>query len=248
MSSGPSRSASTSPSTRSAGSRRTSSSRPSTPCSAIRSSRPRSVPAARHDGRVHPRHAGRRGRLAPRRRRQRRIDHCRDLEQRHLRPGRDHGRRRHGCRLVLASNMVSSAADAWIDFTAWARRRRRSVDVAATDTASITATTALDAEVTPTNDAGAGILNGLRGRHPRRLQFTSHSGTQAGVFGDGCAPTTAPLQVHGCGPHARPRRRGHGRTTPTRPLEAAERDEPAQRRRRRTPRCRRSAPSSTTTD
>ena len=94
---------------------------------------------------------------------------------------------------VLASNMVSSGAEAWIDFTVGGAVSAGSdVEVAASDEAGITATTALDAEVSPTNDAGAGIMNGFVGAFLDDYEYTSHSGTQTVVFGDRVEPTTAP--------------------------------------------------------
>ncbi len=87
--------------------------------------------------------------------------------------------------IVLASNMVSSGAQAWIDFTiGGALVADGGVEVTASDAASIDATTSLESEVSPTNDLGAGILNGLVGAFLDDYEFTSHSGMQFVAFGD----------------------------------------------------------------
>ena len=56
--------------------------------------------------------------------------------------------------------------------------------MSASDDAAIDAHTTLYASVSPTNDAGAGILNKLAGALLDDYQFTSHSGTRLVHFGD----------------------------------------------------------------
>ena len=58
------------------------------------------------------------------------------------------------------------------------------VSILATDQAEITANTSMYGEVSPTNDAGAGILNKWAGSVLDDYQYTSHSGTKNLVFGD----------------------------------------------------------------
>jgi len=93
---------------------------------------------------------------------------------------------------VLASNMVNSAARAYIDYDpAYVHPAAPAVDVQTTggltvtarDRAEIDARTTLYAEVSPTNDAGAGILNQLASTLLDEYQYTSNSGDQLVVFG-----------------------------------------------------------------
>ena len=84
---------------------------------------------------------------------------------------------------VLSSNMVNSAAHATID-TNTSVDAGGDVSVSASDDAAIDAHTTLYASVSPTNDAGAGILNKLAGALLGEYQFTSHSGTRLVHFGD----------------------------------------------------------------
>ncbi|MCW2962871.1 MAG: Parallel beta-helix repeat, partial [Actinomycetia bacterium] len=58
------------------------------------------------------------------------------------------------------------------------------VTVSAQSSASIVATTSMIAEVSPTNDAGAGILNSLAAALLDEYKYTSRSGTQVLAFGD----------------------------------------------------------------
>ncbi|MBC5786410.1 hypothetical protein H8N03_25985, partial [Ramlibacter sp. USB13] len=87
---------------------------------------------------------------------------------------------------VLSSNMVNSTAEAYIDFTtagAGNTIAAASVDVTASDDAAITAGTSLESSVSPTNDAAAGIINGLAGVLLDDYQYTSNSGVVDVTFG-----------------------------------------------------------------
>ena len=63
--------------------------------------------------------------------------------------------------------------------------------MSASDDAAIDAHTTLYSSVSPTNDAGAGILNQLAGALLDDYDFTSHSGTRLVRSATRCAPTTA---------------------------------------------------------
>ena len=88
--------------------------------------------------------------------------------------------------MLVASNMISSGAQASVSFAAGAGTvtATGAVAVTAADTAAITASTAQYAEVSPTNDAGAGILNRFADAITRDYAFTQQSGTQPVKFGD----------------------------------------------------------------
>ena len=87
--------------------------------------------------------------------------------------------------MIVASNMISSGAQASVTFAAGAGTVTASgaVSVTAADTAAIVASTAQYAEVSPTNDAGAGILNRYADAITRDYAFTQQSGTQPVKFG-----------------------------------------------------------------
>ncbi|MDA8435110.1 MAG: hypothetical protein M0Z98_03915, partial [Actinomycetales bacterium] len=87
---------------------------------------------------------------------------------------------------ILASNMVLAEAKAYLEGTPGysAADVTGNVTVSAADEAAITADTKMYAEVSPTNDAGAGIINGLVGLLLDSYQYTSNSGEQDLVFGD----------------------------------------------------------------
>ncbi len=59
-----------------------------------------------------------------------------------------------------------------------------SVSVSAADDSEITSATSMYAEVSPTNDAGNGILNTWVGSVLDDYKYTSNSGPQALAFGD----------------------------------------------------------------
>ena len=88
--------------------------------------------------------------------------------------------------MIVASNMISSGAQASVSFAAGAGTvtATGAVAVTAADTAAITASTAQYAEVSPTNDAGAGILNRFADAITRDYKYTQQSGTQPVKFGD----------------------------------------------------------------
>ncbi|HEY3484587.1 MAG TPA: hypothetical protein VGK49_04340, partial [Ilumatobacteraceae bacterium] len=83
---------------------------------------------------------------------------------------------------ILASSMVNSRAAAFIE--SGTVDADGSVTVAASDEARISSTTAMYSEVSPTNDAGAGILNRWTGQFLGEYRFTQHSGTREVHFGD----------------------------------------------------------------
>ena len=87
---------------------------------------------------------------------------------------------------ILASNMVSAVARAYLESATGDETATVDGDISITaaDNASISADTAMYGEVSPTNDAGAGILNSLVGKLLDDYQFTSNSGTQDLAFGD----------------------------------------------------------------
>ncbi len=58
------------------------------------------------------------------------------------------------------------------------------ISVLAQDDAGIVANTALYAAVSPSNDAGTGILSSFAGALQDQYQYTSNSGTQDVKFGD----------------------------------------------------------------
>ena len=87
---------------------------------------------------------------------------------------------------VLSSNMVNSAATATIENSVIGAAAPIGGDVAveASDEATIDSVTELRAEVAPSNDLGAGILNTFVGSLLDDYQFTSHSGMRLVRFGD----------------------------------------------------------------
>jgi hypothetical protein len=90
---------------------------------------------------------------------------------------------------ILSSNMVNSRAEAYIDYgTPYGSAPDIDVDgavsVTAQDDAAIFAETRLYAEVSPTNDAGAGLLNNLAGLMLDDYQYTNRSGVKNLQFGD----------------------------------------------------------------
>ncbi|MBA2349921.1 MAG: hypothetical protein H0V81_16715, partial [Solirubrobacterales bacterium] len=90
--------------------------------------------------------------------------------------------------IVIASNMILSEARAFIDTDAVTHvaitAQAGGIGVTARDTASIVASTTLYSEVSPTNDAGAGILNGFVGAFRDDYEFTTSSGTRTVKLGD----------------------------------------------------------------
>ena len=120
---------------------------------------------------------------------------------------------------ILASNMVSSVARAYLEDEP-ATVQAGDVTVAAANAASITADTKMYAEVSPTNDAGAGILNTFAGQLADEYQYTSNSGPNRSSSVRRCgSPTTTPTPTSpasSSGGWARRRRAiSVPRTTPT---------------------------------
>jgi pimeloyl-ACP methyl ester carboxylesterase len=90
---------------------------------------------------------------------------------------------------VLSSNMVSSKARAYIDYSTAVGGTTDIVTggtlaVTALDDASISAVTNLYAEVSPVNDAATGLLNNLAGTLLDDYQYTNASGSRNLLFGD----------------------------------------------------------------
>ncbi|MEW5797300.1 MAG: hypothetical protein AB1772_13220, partial [Candidatus Zixiibacteriota bacterium] len=83
---------------------------------------------------------------------------------------------------ILSSNMVSSRAEAFID--GGTVLSGAGLTVQAQDDAAIDAKTTMYSKVSPTNDAGAGLLNKWAGLYLNDYQYTSNSGTKNLVFGD----------------------------------------------------------------
>ena len=77
---------------------------------------------------------------------------------------------------------LSDAAQHYATNSEW--QKVDAISVVAADDAEITASTSMYGEVSPTNDAGAGILNGWAGSVLDDYQYTSKSGTKNLVFGD----------------------------------------------------------------
>ncbi|MFZ0529753.1 MAG: hypothetical protein WAL91_04355, partial [Propionicimonas sp.] len=96
--------------------------------------------------------------------------------------------------MVVASNKVSATTRAFIaaeepDVVVAPANRLRvdvggKVSVRAENSATITADTAMYGEVSPTNDAGAGIINTFAGLLLDAYDYTSRSGTRNLAFGD----------------------------------------------------------------
>ena len=78
--------------------------------------------------------------------------------------------------IIIASSMVNATAAATIARTPVTATA--GVTVTAADDAAIASDTSLQAEVAPTNDLGAGILNRFVGQILGEYQFTTHSGTR----------------------------------------------------------------------
>ncbi|MBT7081754.1 MAG: hypothetical protein HN929_09860, partial [Chloroflexi bacterium] len=87
---------------------------------------------------------------------------------------------------VLASNMVSSTADAYIDYTSSQGSvvSSGSITVSADDSAVIDATDTMKAISSTTNDAGASMLGGLVDSAASGYDYSSHSGSQSLTSGD----------------------------------------------------------------
>ena len=77
---------------------------------------------------------------------------------------------------------LSDAAQAYATSPEW--RRIEAVSIVAADDAEISSSTTMYAEVSPTNDAGAGILNRWAGSLLDDYAYTTKSGTNDLVFGD----------------------------------------------------------------
>ena len=108
-----------------------------------------------------------------------RADRRARLEHRDLGAGRDVRRRRHERQLHPRQQHGLERRAAPTSRTSPARCRRATSRSRPRTTPSITADTKMYAEVSPTNDAGAGILNTFAGQLADEYQFTSNSGTQA---------------------------------------------------------------------
>ncbi|MGC9328916.1 MAG: hypothetical protein ACP5I1_14875, partial [Candidatus Hinthialibacter sp.] len=87
---------------------------------------------------------------------------------------------------VLASNMVSSLAKAYIENIDFAKsiHAGRNISIYANDAASIDASTSLVTSSKATNDLGVGILNDYIDTLLYDYQYTSNSGEQTLEFGD----------------------------------------------------------------
>jgi hypothetical protein len=88
---------------------------------------------------------------------------------------------------TLASNMVSTDAKAYIDYTTTAMGNVSAggaVTISASDTAAITSNNRLVASSSTVNDAGASILNTLVNTLLNEYEYTTLSGTQSVEFGE----------------------------------------------------------------
>ena len=92
---------------------------------------------------------------------------------------------------VLTSNMVSSQAKAYIDYSlGYSSGGQANIEaggsilVSALDDAGIDANSTLYGEVSPNNDAATGLLNKFAGTVKDEYQYTSKSGIRNLVFGD----------------------------------------------------------------
>ena len=87
---------------------------------------------------------------------------------------------------ILASNMISSAARAYITFsgTRGTVTSAGKIDLDASDTATINANVSVVTNSTTTNDAAFGVLNNLINTLKNEYQFTEKSGSQSVDFGD----------------------------------------------------------------
>ncbi|ETR65671.1 MAG: hypothetical protein OMM_13888, partial [Candidatus Magnetoglobus multicellularis str. Araruama] len=80
---------------------------------------------------------------------------------------------------ILASNMVNSLADAYINYTGDQGVVKASmINISSKDDASILATTNMKAISSTTNDGGASILGGLVDAFTSEYNYSSKSGTQ----------------------------------------------------------------------
>jgi hypothetical protein len=90
--------------------------------------------------------------------------------------------------LVVATNRISSLAEARVTWNGAQPvaldARGGNVEVTAKDRAAIVASTALYSAVSPTNDAGAGVLNRFVGAFLDDYRYTSSSGVRALTLGD----------------------------------------------------------------